>query len=64
MDKFIFINACVCSHSHGANPTIKNKENLTPCELANKLGHKQLMLLFASQLGSSMLIRLHQQTAN
>ncbi|XP_019864273.1 PREDICTED: double zinc ribbon and ankyrin repeat-containing protein 1-like isoform X1 [Amphimedon queenslandica] len=43
---------------HGANPTVKNKESLTPCEVAKKLGHKQLILLFASQLGSSMLTKL------
>ena len=45
-------------YSHGANPTIRNKENLTPCELASKLGHKRLVSLFANHLGSGLLAPL------
>lgn len=44
--------------NHGANPTIRNKENLTPCELASKLGHKRLVSLFANHLGSGLLAPL------
>ena len=41
--------------SYGANPNTRNKNNLTACELATKLGHQKLVASFASHLGATML---------
>ena len=42
-------------HRRGANPSLKNKDGLTPFELVTKHHHHDLVKLFASHLGSSML---------
>ena len=46
-------------YSAGADPSIRNKEGVTPAEMASKLGHTVLANLFAENIGSQMLSKCY-----
>ena len=50
---------CLLFYSAGADPSIRNKEGVTPAEMASKLGHTVLANLFAEKIGSQMLSKWH-----
>ena len=55
----LFYLICLCRHS--ANPRLKNKAGLNPCELAIKLNHDEIVTCFATYVGAGLLEKISYQ---
>ena len=55
----IIIDINFCRHS--ANARLRNKDGLTPCELAMKLNHDAIVTCFATYVGVGLLDKLSKQ---
>ena len=48
-------------YRHSANARLRNKEGMTPCELAMRLNHDAIVTCFATYVGVGLLDKLRKQ---
>lgn len=61
IDYYYYSGDSFAYRRHSANARLRNKDGMTPCELAMRLNHDAIVTCFATYVGVGLLDKLRKQ---